>query len=97
VLNFIKKCLIKPFQIQGVAVFEEGQFESVIEMPIPENPNVSSPVDEMELVLEQPEGRAKLDNHLRGCSFKVLNDIGMGLIEFKRQRYVSVGFKICKV
>ena len=32
-------------------------------------------------------GRAELDNKQRHCSFKVVNDIGMGLIEFKRQSY----------
>ena len=73
--------------VRGVVVFEEGQYESVIEMAMPAEPNVSSPCEDVDLVLDQPDGRAELDLHLRACSFRVINDIGMGLIEFQRQSY----------
>ena len=73
--------------VRGVVVFEEGQYESVIEMTIPSEPNATSPTEAVDLILDQPEGRAELDTHQRHCSFKVVNDIGMGLIEFQRQIY----------
>ena len=73
--------------MRGVVVFEEGQYESVIEMSIPSDPNVGHPSVDVDLILDKPDGRAELDLHLRACSFRVVNDIGMGLIEFQRQTY----------
>ena len=74
--------------VQGTVVFEEGQYESVIEMDMPGEPNSSSPADQLDLILDQPEGRAELDSHLRACSFKVINDIGSGLVEFGSPTYL---------
>ncbi len=73
--------------VKGRVIFEKGQYESVIEMPMPSEPNPNTPVESIDLVLEDPTGQAIIDNKLRGCHFKVINDIGMGLIEFKRQSY----------
>ena len=42
--------------VRGVVVFEEGQYESVIEMIIPEEPNVASPVEDVDFILDQPQG-----------------------------------------
>ena len=51
------------------------------EMEIPDEPNPMSPIEELDLILDQPEGRAELDNHLRACSFKIINDIGKVLFK----------------
>ena len=37
-------------------MFEEGQYESVIEMSIPEEPNVASPLEDVDFILDQPQG-----------------------------------------
>ena len=73
--------------VQGTVVFQEGQYESVIEVDMPQV-NSTSPVEELDLVLDQPEGRAQLDSHLRACSFKVINDVGSGLVEFGSPTYL---------
>lgn len=73
--------------VKGRTIFEKGQYESVIELPMPSEPNPNTPVESIDLLLEDPTGQAIIDNKLRGCHFKVINDIGMGLIEFKRQSY----------
>ena len=45
--------------VRGVVVFEEGQYESVIEMSIPEEPNVASPIEDVDFILDQPQGTKK--------------------------------------
>ena len=74
--------------VTGTVVFEEGQYESMIEIDIPDAPNTAAPEEQLDLILDQPEGRAELDRHLRACSFKILNDIGAGLVEFASQSYL---------
>ena len=75
--------------VTGTVVFEEGQYEAKIEMEIPGLPNASSPEEEIDLILDPPtEGRAEIDKRFRCCSFKIINDIGSGLVEFGSQSYL---------